>query len=196
MKIFFTASYTGKKEYQKYYDVIVDTIRKANVELISLEVQKHEDLLDKKLIKKLKREEIHYMYTKKGIDQAHAVIIETSREGFQLGHEATLALLYNKPVLCLSKNWRFSNSIKHRNFFAYKYKSASELPNIINKFIKDTKRKYLSVRFNLFLSPNQKNFITWFSRRVNRNESEIIRSLIDEKISQEKDFEKDKYISL
>lgn len=188
MKVFFTASLEGKKNYQDCYDLIINSLQANNVEVISREIQEYETILGKKKFGDLLPDEIHYMFVKKGISIANAVVIEASLSKFQLGHEATLALLYNKPVLCVSQSKDYSNQIKHPKFYAKKYQNKEELKQIILEFIKELENKYLSVRFNAFLSPEQKTFLDWYGGRQKKNASEVVRDLIDKKIENTPEF--------
>lgn len=191
MKIFFTAAYRAKQDYQKTFNHIVDTLQELKAEVISLEVQKYQDILDEEIIENLSDDEIHYLYLQKGIDRATAVVIEASTHGFQLGHEATLALNLNKPVLVLSDNKDYSNNIKHHKFYAHVYKSNEEIKDLLQNFIKEVKSKHTMQRFNTMISPQQRNYLEWKSRMKNTNASEIVRKLINEDMQNNPSFEKD-----
>ncbi len=188
MTIFFTAALEGKKEYQKYFDFIVKVFQSNNVKVISREIQQYESILSTKDLKGLRKDEIHYKFVKKGISLANAVVIEASVNKFQLGHEATLALLYNKPVICISRTKDYSIQIQHPKFYSFKYENEKDLEVILKKFIEEYGKKYLSVRFNAFISPEQKTFLDWFSDRQKKNASTIVRELIDKKIKETPEF--------
>lgn len=74
MNIFFTASYTGKAKYQRYYDLIIASIKKTNVHLSSPELDANFPAPD---------QVPHYQKIKDGIYSADAVIMDVSDEGFQ-----------------------------------------------------------------------------------------------------------------
>lgn len=78
MKVFFTASLSGKVMYQEYYDTVINTLRNNSIDIISKEVQEYTSILDPKQIKNLSKDEIHYLFVKKGISISNAVIIEVS----------------------------------------------------------------------------------------------------------------------
>lgn len=181
MNIFFTAPHSAKTKLQDAYDEIIRILKKSKHQIISLELQKYDNLLDKKTTSKLTKDEKHYLYTKKGINKAQAIIIETTVQKFQIGHEATLALLYNKPVLCLSKEKDYSTQIKHPKFYAKRYKKNEDLEKIILDFINTVKKKHISVRFNSYLSADEKNFLDWYSKKQGKTISEVIRDLVKEK---------------
>src|SRR5689334_6767372 len=106
MRIFFTSSFEGKKFYQKYIDQIIDTIESTGAEVVSPEKSSlYQDALADENVKVFgDRDKAHYEFIRQGIASSDAVIIEASYEDFRIGHEATLAIIYKKPVLCLSIN--------------------------------------------------------------------------------------------
>jgi len=106
MIIFYTASYFGKEKYQKYYDLVLNTLEEFNVTLVSTEKGNYKELLGERVRTKLKDNPklLHYEAIKQGIRQADAVILEVSNEDFQVGHEATVAINEKKPTLTLSVN--------------------------------------------------------------------------------------------
>ena len=191
MKVFFTGTKDPNSKHYTYYKKILDILIKSSIEVTSVETEPYYDLLNKDLIRDKPQDEVHYMYTKKGMSRASAIIIEATEDDFRVGHEATLALLYNKPVLCLSRDKDYSQYIKHPKFYSKKYRTEEDLEKIIKSFLKEMKNKYLSVRFNGFLSPEQKNFLEWYGSKSGKNISEVLRDLIDEKMTQNPDYYED-----
>ncbi len=179
MKVFYTASFYGKKKYQKYYDLVLAAIEKNKVELIATEKGNYKQILSETDKAKLPTDRlIHYEAIRKGILWADAVVIEISNEDFQLGHEATLAIQAKKPVLCLSIHENFSEKINNRYFFAAKY-NEDTVDEIIETFIKRAQKNILSQRFNLFLSPSQIQYLEKNATERKMNKSEYLRALID-----------------
>ena len=179
MIIVITASYYGKQKYQKYYDLIRISIEKTGVSLISPEKGNYKRVLTTAEQRALGSERrIHYEAIRRGIARADGVILEISHEDFQLGHEATLAILTKKHVLCLSLHENFEEKIINRYFHGAKY-SEYTVAEIVSEFIQKTKRHHLTERFNLFLSPAQVSYITREADKQAVNQSELIRSFID-----------------
>ena len=179
-KVFYTASYTGKEKYQKYYKYVLDAIEDNEVDLISPEKGNYLKL-SKKDDQNFTEKERHYDAIKKGILWADLVIIEISNEDFQLGHEATLAALNKKPVLCLSIFEDFSEKISNTYFFGAMYNEFN-IHTIVQEFITKCKKIHLNQRFNLFLSKNQLDYLGKMSKEEGINKSEYLRNLIDEEI--------------
>lgn len=178
-KVFFTAAFEGKTKYQQYYDLIVQILSESNVELIATELGNYLKLLSKNDLKKHKTDrERHYIAIKNGIQSADMIILELSHESFQVGHEATIALDLNKPVLGLSLHEDWSNRIIHRYFTAAKYNKYM-VRNIIQEFIERHSHEYLSERFNLFLSKKQTDKLERLAKSEGLNKSEYIRMLLN-----------------
>jgi|GEM_PF-477596 len=191
MKIFFTGSLKGKGQYGGAYNKLEEILEMNGIEYISPQSHKYEDILSPKIIKKMSNEEVHYLFISKGIELSDAIIIEASIDTFRLGHEATLALIYNKPVLCLSQNRDYSKAIKHPSFYSEQYKTLKDLQTSILKFIEGVESKQLSIRFNGMMSAKQKAFIEWLGREEGKSISEVIRDLINNKMKVNDNFEKD-----
>jgi len=179
MKVFYTASYYGKEKYQKYYDAVLRAIEKSGAEIVSPEKGNYLNLLTKEEQKRaVDEKERHYLAIKKGIEWAEVVIIEVSWEDFQLGHEATLAILNKKPVLCLSIHEDFSIKIKNKYFYGNKY-SEMNVEEAVEEFLARMKGRKLEVRFNCFLSEAQDNYLSKKAKMVRMNKSEYLRELLE-----------------
>ncbi len=179
MKIFYTASYYGKEKYQESYNLVLNAIKSAEVELLSPEVGNYLSVLKLADYEKIKgKKRLHYEAIIRGIRWAQAVIIEISHEDFQLGHEATMALSLKKPVLALSIHEDFSKKITHPLFFGAKYNQYN-IEELIADFVKRNEKETLNERFNLFLSQRQLQNLEKHAKEKNMNNSEYIRMLID-----------------
>ena len=179
MKVFYTCSFYGKNEYQKFYDIVLKAIKRTKAEVVSPELGNYLSFLSKREILRLgDKNKIHCEAIRRGIEWADAVIIEISHEDFQLGHEATIAMQNKKHVLCLSLHESFDNKINLRYFHGVKYNEGN-INGIISKFVETAKRSLLSERFNLFLSPSQLKHLKEVSKKHGLNQSEYLRRLID-----------------
>lgn len=180
MKIFYTASYYGKEQYQKDYDLVLNTLKKHNIELVGTEVGNYISTLPEKLRLNIKDKNIlHYEAIKQGITGADAVIIEVSHQDFQIGHESTLAILSKKHVLCLSIHEDFSQKIRNEYFHGARYNKYN-INEVIEEFINTVKQEKLNTRFNMFLSDRQIKYLQTISLTENLNMSEYIRKLIED----------------
>lgn len=178
-KVFFTAAFEGKQKYQNYYDLVVKALKQTGVDLVATELGNYKKLLTLKQIKKAKNnEELHYMAIKQGIEWADLVVLELSCESFQVGHEATMAMLSKKHVLGLSTEIDWSKRIIHDYFHAQKY-TKYNLKEKITEFINKYRDTRLSERINLFISQSQEKKLELEAKKRGLNKSELIRGLID-----------------
>lgn len=182
MKLFWTASYHGKAQYQKFYDLVSRTIdAQPALEVISPEKGNYLDLVPPTLRERLTAHpaRLHYDAIRRGILWADAVIIEISQEDFQLGHEATLAIQAKKHVLCLSLHEDFSEKIDNRYFHGAKYNRATIVEQI-ESFLNLTHKDLLSRRFNLFLTSSQEQFLKSKGQESGQGASNYLRNIIDQ----------------
>lgn len=180
MKIFYTASYSGKQKYQGFYNLVLRAIESTHVDLISPEKGNYLGVLSPQERLKLKgKKKIHYEAIRRCILLSDAVIIEISNEDFQLGHEATLTILNKKHVLCLSVHEDFGEKIRNRYFHGAKYNEYN-IEELVENFITFVQTDKLSERFNCFLSPGQIHYLEKKSKENKINKSEYLRRLIDE----------------
>jgi len=145
MKIFFTTPFNGKKLYQKYVDEIIEIVESSGSTIVSPEKseQYNRAFTSEKMDEYGGKDKAHYAFIKQGIVGADAVIFESTYEDFRVGHEATLGLMYGKPVLVLSQKEDYSQYISHEKFFGGVYKNTDDLKNEVNKFL-----DYVSNSFN------------------------------------------------
>lgn len=179
MKVFFTASYYGKKKYQKQYDLVLATLKKFTTDVISPEEGNYLDVIDQETRKRLEdnHELLHYEAIRQGIHLADAVIIEASQEDIQLGHEVTMAIIEKKPTLVLSIREDFSKKIIHEYLFGARY-TGSSLSATIQDFLSRVREMREARRFNMFLYPSQAEYLDRMSKESGMNMSEYIRHLI------------------
>jgi hypothetical protein len=188
MKVFFTAALSGKQQYQNSYDTIINTLKYENVEVISRELQDVSFLVSEAKRGDMSENEAHYLFVKKGIALANAVVIEASVDRFQLGHEATLALLYNKPVLIVSQNRDYSEQIVYPKFIAKQYNSASSLVSIVKNFLRYVEETQYS-KFNFIISSELDDYLVWKAKRTGLSKSDILREYIHNQLKNDQEYE-------
>jgi len=177
MRIFYTASFYGKNKYQKYYDLVLETIEKTGATVISPEKGNYKRILTAKA--RMRDPKLaHYEAIRKNILQADAVIIEVSFQDLQIGYETALAIAAKKPVLCLSIYEDFSQKIDNQYFFGAKY-TELDVEEVVAEFVERVGKKTLGERFNLFLSAVQEEYLEHASREKGISKSEYVRNLID-----------------
>jgi len=179
MTVFYTASYYGKAKYQKQYDLVRQTIKDLHIDLIATEEGNYMDVLDEGTKKQVTDPKLlHYEAIRQGIHLADCVIIEISQEDFQLGHEATLAIMEKKPVLCLSVEEDFSKKINNPYFFGATYNEKNITGTIQDFFVRVRELRHAK-RFNMFFYPTQLQYLGKTSEKHGMNVSEYIRHLVN-----------------
>ena len=157
MNIFFTSPFVEKDKYKNYIDEITQTIESTGAKIISPGItREYTDAFSEENFKKYgDKNRIHYEFIRQGISNADAVIIESSEEDFRVGHEATLAIIYKKPVLCLSQKQDFGKLIYHEGFTGLQYTDGNDLHDKVLSFITKINQKLLSKRSSSFAIPEK-----------------------------------------
>ncbi len=137
MTIFFTTPFKGRLRYQECIDEIIRLIEAEGVSVVSPENEKQyqQAFTSEKLAEYGDRNRAHYEFIRQGIASTDAVVFEASYEDFRVGHEATLSLMYGKPVLVLSQLINYGQYIYHEKFIGKKYSDKKELKKIIEDFL-------------------------------------------------------------
>lgn len=180
LTIFYTASYAGKQDYQREYDAVKTAIGAFAVTLIGTEAGNYQEFMPKKLRDKFANNPklLHYESIRHGIIISDAVVIEVSREDFQLGHEATLAIDAKKPTLCLSLHEDWSQKIKHEYFFGAKYEIET-VRGVIQDFLSQVRDMSRAKRYNLFMYPQQLTYLEKMAKAENMSVAQYIRKLVN-----------------
>lgn len=130
------------------------------------------------------REDV-YEEVMKSILSCDVVVAEGSTASFSLGHQITLAISKGKPVLFLKyekfkSNKRFSSDfvdgIRNPLLTVIKYNEET-LPDLLNDFLNKNGASPV-VKFNIVLTKNIENYLSWASYTYKVNKSEFIRNLI------------------
>lgn len=189
MKILFTCSRTGFKndEYRNYYLSVLGELKNQKVSVESTiektYLNKHPKLKSVKdlAINDLDYKHVHDAAIRNAIRRCDAVIIEASYPSFRLGFETFFALSLQKPVLVLSKFNNYGSLVDQPHFFGTKYTDFT-LPDEIEKFVTHVRKNKLRIRFNLFISEDQKQMLDNKSKQYQVSQSDYIRGLIDKDI--------------
>lgn len=168
MRIFFIAAYLGKQKYQKDYNRIIELIESTGAEVIGAEKSReYQDSLKEENIKKFgSRERAHYEFIKHGILNSDGLIVEASFDDLRVGHEMTLALLYKKPVLCLSQNLDYGKYIEHE-YFTGRFYQQNNLEEIVLQFIKSISDRIKANRNLNFIVSGKK----WGTQKIGEQKS-------------------------
>ncbi|MFA6252121.1 MAG: hypothetical protein WCX74_01860 [Candidatus Paceibacterota bacterium] len=130
------------------------------------------------------------------------IVIEGTVSSFSIGHQLTLALSKNKPVLYMIYRDGGENKNKLQNNFVYginsplltiaKYSSVEDIKNILINFFNNNSN--ITTKFNIVLNKEIDNYLDWSSFYYKKNKSEFIRDIIN-KHMKETDLNYKKYLS-
>jgi len=187
MKIYFSASRYYKKDYVSSYKRIVDLLNKGGYE-----VSDSSNLRLASLGERLSDKEKVDLYTQmeKMMDKSEVCVFEASYPStIHIGHEITLAMTKNKPVVVFFAKGReplLFRGLKEDKVYWVEY----EAKNIEKKFreVMELANKNIDVRFNFFVSPKILNYLDWVSKNRMVPRSVFLRELIEKEMKKDKDF--------
>ena len=189
MKIHFTASSIKLLEYKKNYlaikNEILDLGHTLTRDWIQNAIKKREEgeIVDRETI---------YEKTMEAVLMADVIIVEGTVPSFSIGHQVTLALSKNKPVLfLLAKNHVEENALKSTfidginspllTTAEYDHDNVKEIiANFLLKY-----KDGLHIRFNLVLNNELDNYLDWAIFTYKTNKSEFIRNLISKNMQKD-----------
>jgi hypothetical protein len=183
MKIFFTCSQTGREYAQNFQQIMQAIVKNKNQpELLATEDLSYLKVAENLKAKGTNPKYLHAESVRRAIFESDGIVIDNTVSSFRLGHEATLAMLKNKPVLVLSQNVNYEDLMNFKNFHAAKYdpKDSRKLQFIIDDFLEKVRVESLSIRFNLFISESDKEYLGKTSKEESLTMSEYLRKLVKE----------------
>ena len=188
MKIYFTASVLQKNEYNDYYQEIIDSLQKKGHKVIHEHVTESDMDFVNSQTERQNRE--YYQKVQGAISNSDMVVAEVSFPStLNIGHEITLALSKNKPVICLyleGKISAFFNGIKNDKLIYESYNPKTLKEVVLRSF--ETLSGVTDTRFNFYISPEIGNYLDWVSQHKKLPRAVFLRSLLEKSMKTEKDF--------
>ena len=192
MKVYYIAAIYAAEKYKTSYEGLNKVLQKHDPALVnenffglSLEKLKNPRTGDSR--------EQHYKKVLASIKKADLIVAEVSYpSSINVGHEITLALEFEKPVLALYSEGNspmFLEGYQSDKFILapYSLTKISDLDRIINSSIKKL-MKAIDIRFNFFVSPKISTYLDWVSKEKRIPRSVYLRKLIEEDMRKEKDY--------
>lgn len=192
MKLWFGTTTSRFEEYISYYIKIRNYLIKTNNTLLF-------DWLDDAWSDRQKnpgrKRDIRGIFEKiiDAINNAEASVIEFTVPNFSSSHQIYYSISKGKPtlVLRLKKDNTWADSYIDAlasPFLVVKEYNLDTYEDIIDEFIGYSKLDPANGRYNIVLSKKHKFYLDWASVRYHRSRSEIIRSLIENTIEQDRVF--------
>lgn len=195
MKVHFACSTSKLNKYKDNYRAICSEIKNLGHTITRDWIEEAIGFYEQGKLE-IDREDI-YQKSVESILASDVVIAEGTISSFSVGHQITLALNKNKPVLLLSYKSKddksyfrngFIDGIKNPLLSAVTYKD-SDLKDILEDFFNKNKRG-LSVKFNIVFTKYIENYLDWASFTYKVNKSEYIRQLIEKHMDTDKRYRK------
>ncbi|OGV91825.1 hypothetical protein A3A66_02560 [Microgenomates group bacterium RIFCSPLOWO2_01_FULL_46_13] len=191
MKVYFTAAISALSQYGDNYKKIVSSLEDLGHTVIA------DHILKKSLTQVLYQEkpEEHEAYYKsmiKNISSSDLLVAEVSFPStVHVGHELTLALEKDKPVLALfikGKRPVLFWGITSDKFYATEYELGD-----LKKTLKDAIEyltEQMDTRFNFFISPKIATYLDWIAKKKRLPRAVYLRRLIEEDMKNDKNYSK------
>lgn len=181
MKIFFTASQRGKKQFGGIYEKIQSYARSNNYTLLDDEISIDEPQKLNKAIESGNHKVQVDFYHKKidSIKAADVCIFEVSTQSLSLGFIIQKALEFNKPTIVLYMKGfvpYFLDGVENDKMLLKEYEEET-----LEKKLQDSLDKALDLRekrFNFFISPALLTYLEAASKAEGLTKSTFIRNLI------------------
>ena len=186
MKIYLTAPINEGESFNKRYQLIEDTLKKLDHKILSGQIAK------KNLQKKYKnRKEAVKVYKElhRLLKSSEITMAEVTYPSLSVGHEISLALELNKPVIALhfkNKKYHLLNSIPDEKLQIIRYDNKN-LKKQLEKAIKFALDS-VDVRFNFFITPQLLTYLDWIASKKRIPRSVYIRGLIESDIKKNKEY--------
>lgn len=183
MKVFFTASMRGQKEFKAYYEKIYHTIEELGYtqlddELINQKIRNFYDELEKK-----GRDAYVDLYKRKMrlIHEADICVFECSLHSLSIGFVIEKSIDLNKPTIALyykDNLPHFLMGVDEEKLFIKSY-TENNIKKVLKETLKDA-RERKDKRFNFFITPKLLLYLEKISKEQGVTKSKFIRSLIFE----------------
>ena len=187
MKIYFSASRFYKKDYLSSYKRIVDLLDEGGWEVLDSSELRLARLGEK--VEAEKKAEL-YKQMEKMMEKSEVCVFEASYPStIHIGHEITLAMTKNKPVVVFFAKGRepiLFRGLKEDKVYWVEY----EPRNIAKKFaeVMELAKRNIDVRFNFFVSPKILSYLDWVAKKRMVPRSVFLRELIEKEMKKDREF--------
>jgi len=187
MKAYFSTSRFYKEENIESYKAIIEVLKNSELEVVdgsSITLSKLGYVMPDK------EKENLYKSVVKMMDKSELCIFEASYPStLHIGHEITLALEKNKPVIVLHTAGRepiLFKGMKNVRIKWIEYNS-DNLRQLLLEAIEEAKKE-VDVRFNFFVSPKILAYLDWIAQKRMIPRLVFLRNLIEREMKKDKEF--------
>jgi hypothetical protein len=179
MKIYFTSSVRGKKEFGDNYQLIFQTIEQMGHTNLDQDFQGEDE---DTFYQGTHASQVQlYKETMQKIKSADVVILEVSEHSLSMGYVMNQALDLGKSVIALyvkDHSPYFAAGIDNDKLQVLEY-STETLGTILESAL-DYAQETMDTRFNFFISPSLSHYLDWVSQTKKIPRSVYLRQLIEE----------------
>ena len=186
MKIYFTASLTGKKYYEENYKKIVSYLKEFGHKVIAEHILHGSK---EKVLKETREEKLVYLkWLNKRIKKCDVMIAEVSYPSTSVGYEISLAMEKGKPVIAMYSEKGgdcplvikgLGETTKEEELMLLRY-NFKNLKEVLKENIDFIKARSLNKRFTMLLSPKIVGYLDKIFKNEKIPRSVYIRKLIEE----------------
>lgn len=184
MKVFFIGSLLYEKEFKEAYEKIFNFLDGKGIKLFSLSLGKNQynQVFSDEKINRWGKSRTHNEYLKYMFNYVDCVVVESSKSSFRIGYEANIALNSNKPVLVMANGKNYEDFTHNPRFYGGNYKDLKNMITILDDFVETVFKEHLSIRRNIYITPNQSNFLNQYAKKNDISASRLIRDYINKLI--------------
>jgi len=188
MKAYFTASLRGIDKYYGNYVRIVKALEELGLEVFEQTTKVTKNYVHKEISNEEKVR--YYKQVLRWITQVDVVVVEASYSSLSIGHEISLALERDKPVVvlyCEGDAPHFLIGIKSDKLLIQKY-SLGDLKRVLKSAIEYASARH-DTRFNFFIPRRLVVYLDWVSKKRRIPRAVYLRQLIRREMQMNKDYQ-------
>lgn len=189
MKVYYTASIRLNTKNTALLDLMQEAARSNGFKFDSVyskfkEVTEHSQLSDEEAF-------VVFRKAQKSLKNSDVVIADVSHPSDRIGFEVATAIADRKPVLAiLNESAKLAPPIqgnKSKYLKIERYKSDSEVPDLISKFLKESK-KMVDTKFILIISPEIDKYLEWAGSERRMHKAQIVRNAVEDAMAKDKEY--------
>ena len=191
MKVYFTASMAGKQKYGQNYMAVVKVLRKLDVEVFEETIEPSAEYVHKEISDEEKVE--YYKKVVKWMNSVDVVVCEASYSSLSIGHEISLALEKNRPVIVLYSEGEaphFLVGVQSDKLLVQKY-NLSNLEEVIKEALEYAASQQ-DTRFNFFVPPRIASYLDLVAIKKRVPRAVYLRGLILKEMEGDSEFQGEK----
>ncbi len=189
MKVFFTAAIAGSPKFGGTYVKIVERLQNLGHDVTADHILK----ADRTEIRDQHDDDQRVRWYKKVlkmISSSDVVVAEVSTPSINVGHEISLALEKETPVVAIYKKGFHPvllQGIRNDKFVLVEYEDIGEIIDDIHSYL-EYSQEQRDTRFNFFISPKISNYLDWIAKTKRLPRAVYLRNLIQKRMEEDEEY--------